>query len=723
MGRGFLSKPFPDCASLKEVMMNLSRTGTICLLSTPLLSFSAINRYVDCCSTSASDSNNGSYSSPYKTLAKAASMLNAGDTCFIKGGTYRETLVPRNPGTATAPIVYKTFGSQIVTLSGTDPVTASWSNQGANLYVRTFPAGTAPGRIYQVFMDGKPMAENTWPKVNAAFSTSQFRLIPNGAATRVGPQRWCLSDPAIPKLGENNYWNGAHIWALFGVKTTAHIRTIDQHDNGRICFDTWSGDYRYFPDGTGGYASYYLIIKRPQDQSLLEAGQWSYDPGQGKLSLRFAAGDAPSNHTIEVRTRLTGISLQSAQPLSHVHFSDISLFAASIDFGNSSSCKVSNTHLRYLAPFFYTIPSGSSFMVPPNFPDLEWRGINLTGQNNSFSNSIVDGSWADGLSVYGTGNTAKDNVISNTNWIAGDFAGISLGGNGNQAIRNKIFSVGRSGIVHRGAKAAKISFNRIFDFGKLVDDFGGTYTWGDDGQGTEISYNWIGPDANQSGKYPSEIQCSATNPASHCPRVSGIYLDDDDANYVVQNNVVYGGNYPMRLNGTQTNVKILHNTLIGGWKSIASTACQATSMVNVEIKNNVLQKGFEVSDADCGMNWTLNIDKSGNIENQYQDGYFAAPANGLDFRLSTVSPLPYLNAGVTLPDCRQVSGITTCLYSNPEGRGPVQGGAPDVGAYERRPDLACVSPACLSPWLKNEWKPGPVAKVGNKSKPPTPLPE
>lgn len=77
------------------------------------------------------DSNPGSESLPWKTLAKAASMATAGVTVFIKQGTYKERLVPVNSGTAEEPITFASYPGDTVTIDGTgmEPPT-EWYDAG-----------------------------------------------------------------------------------------------------------------------------------------------------------------------------------------------------------------------------------------------------------------------------------------------------------------------------------------------------------------------------------------------------------------------------------------------------------------------------------------------------------------------------------------------------------------------------------------------------------------
>jgi hypothetical protein len=89
-----------------------------------LLSFTAqpaaaagTTRYV---ATNGSDSNPGTQAAPFRTLAKALPTLRAGDTLYVRGGTYRERL--KNPsikaGTSSARITVANFPGERPVVSG-----------------------------------------------------------------------------------------------------------------------------------------------------------------------------------------------------------------------------------------------------------------------------------------------------------------------------------------------------------------------------------------------------------------------------------------------------------------------------------------------------------------------------------------------------------------------------------------------------------------------------
>lgn len=74
--------------------------------------------YVDGSASGASDSNPGTEASPWKTISKANQALTAGDTVYIKAGSYSDYIAPVNSGADGLPITYANYGTDIVTITG-----------------------------------------------------------------------------------------------------------------------------------------------------------------------------------------------------------------------------------------------------------------------------------------------------------------------------------------------------------------------------------------------------------------------------------------------------------------------------------------------------------------------------------------------------------------------------------------------------------------------------
>ncbi|MEW6179435.1 MAG: right-handed parallel beta-helix repeat-containing protein [Chloroflexota bacterium] len=69
-------------------------------------------------SPTGSDSNNGSFTQPWRTLNKAARSVKAGDIVYIRGGTYIEAVEITTSGTADSPIQFLAYPGEQVILDG-----------------------------------------------------------------------------------------------------------------------------------------------------------------------------------------------------------------------------------------------------------------------------------------------------------------------------------------------------------------------------------------------------------------------------------------------------------------------------------------------------------------------------------------------------------------------------------------------------------------------------
>ncbi len=77
--------------------------------------------------TTGSNGNAGTSLSPlFLTIQHAANAAQPGDTVYVEGGTYHETVTPVNSGTAAAPITYEPYDNEHVVVDGADPI-AGWT--------------------------------------------------------------------------------------------------------------------------------------------------------------------------------------------------------------------------------------------------------------------------------------------------------------------------------------------------------------------------------------------------------------------------------------------------------------------------------------------------------------------------------------------------------------------------------------------------------------------
>lgn len=111
------------------------------------------------------DGNTGTLASPCLTIQKAASVATAGQTVYVRTGTYRETVTPANSGTAGNPITYQAYNDETVIISGTEVITG-WGIHTGNIYKAAMPStflDRSHNQDDQIFVDGKMMFCAKWP--------------------------------------------------------------------------------------------------------------------------------------------------------------------------------------------------------------------------------------------------------------------------------------------------------------------------------------------------------------------------------------------------------------------------------------------------------------------------------------------------------------------------------------------------------------------------------
>jgi hypothetical protein len=82
-------------------------------------------------STTGSDSNPGTITSPWRTIQHAANSVQAGGTVFVRGGVYNESVNISVSGSATAgPITFQTFPGENAIIDGTGLVPSTSGTQG-----------------------------------------------------------------------------------------------------------------------------------------------------------------------------------------------------------------------------------------------------------------------------------------------------------------------------------------------------------------------------------------------------------------------------------------------------------------------------------------------------------------------------------------------------------------------------------------------------------------
>jgi hypothetical protein len=570
-------------------------------------------------STSGSNADLGTLSQPFKSIQHAAALAQPGDTVLVCGGVYRETIKPARSGTAAAPITFKPYNGEPVTVSGADAV-AGWLNYGKSIYKARQSWDLGFGNN-QVFVDGQMMIEARWPNTTLDVTRPRKASADNitvASAAGVDPGTATLTDQELTQL--KGAWNGATIHIMPGHGWVGETGTVTSSDVGKLTYRYKPLDQKNQVPRAGD--AYYLTGKF----SALDApGEWFYESSSQTLYLRPPGSDSPGLHTVEVKRRQYAFDLRGR---SYVDVKDFNLAASTIISSSSSShLRLSGLDARYVSHFTLQPDPWGQQQKAHN------SGIALLGTDSVIKDSRITYSAGNGVFLGGSRNRVENCVISDVDYNAGDEAGVYTLGPGHVVYRNTISNTARSGVVHRYSPGAKILNNVIHDVMLQTTDGGGTYTWGSDGEGTEIAYNQIY--AVHSGGFGA----------------AGIYLDNFSTNHYVHHNVVWDSDFALKMNPPNTANFVYNNTLAGTKYSVASSGTR-------EMSGSVFRNNLFTNRLQIGPGATQDHNLSAGANFRFRDA-----AHG-DFRLLQGSAA--IDAGAVIRP-----------YTN--GR---LGAAPDAGAYE-----------------------------------------
>ena len=598
----------------------------------------ANNYYV---ATNGSDANDGASatqsgsSGPFQTIQKCASVAQAGDTCFIRGGTYRETVTPAHSGTANAPITFAPYNGENVTVSGADLLTG-WSLDHGSVY--TTPMSWDLGRgNNQIFVDGQMMIEARWPNTGLDLSHPTLAKVGSGTGNIANAT---INDTNLTQ--PSGYWVGASIviGSTEGVAqgVVAKSGTVTSSAVGQLSF---TYDYQDYGDPPAPGATYYLLGLANQ---LDSATEWYRDSSTSQLSLWAPQSDSPANHTVEAKHRTFAFDLSER---SYITLQGLHLFAASVNTSsNSQHCVLDGLSVQYVS--HYSLITADAYLV-----HVLDTGIILNGSYNTLENSEIAWSAGNGVLIQGSYNTVTNNYIHDVNYAGTDTAAVDTGDENdtqtNQTIGhtityNTLVNSGRGLIVHRTLAAGKIMHNDLSGACLQRTDCGATYAWRDDGAyngtWTEVAYNQVHDDPSPTGG-GSDVKAA-------------LYLDGL-TNYVYDHNVTWNVDRGFQLNyhPTRANYRKVYNNTIVSTGTGTNACCNSDNndASHVEIKNNI---------------FTQSIDGAGVQQNNLA---------------STTDP-KFLNAAIRDYELQPSSpavdaGLVLSPYTD-----NYAGTAPDIGAYE-----------------------------------------
>ena len=500
--------------------------------------------------TAGDDDDAGTAGAPFRTVARGVSAAQPGDTVLLHDGTYRETVSPPHDGRADAPITLKNAPGATPVISALDLVTGPWAADADGSCHAPAPAAPqlADG-LDQVFIDGTMQPEARFPN-----QTSASPMERGGMDVRVRSD-FTITSSALAGHPDHFFAGSRFLGAIQPAWTAQNARVADSTGD-TLAIEPDSVSNPWWPNkARKGNAvdadANYKTTSSPGvgflygTRNLLDAGgEWIIDRSAtgDTLTLRPPDGRDPSTLRIERKTRPWTLDFDGRD---HWIISGLQLEGGAVRL-KGAGLVLEHSELSHPSHFF-VFKDGFG----PNGNSPFGTGVLVQGQDNIVRDCVIRESAGSGIQLAGSGHLVTRNLIENIDYSGTYSAGIKLAGRAHRVEFNTIRNTGRDGIGISGGEH-RILYNDISRCGMLAMDGGMVYTYGQNGAGTEIAYNW----AHESG-----------NPADQKSR--GIYIDNYSRGFVIHHNVIRDlGRLPDKNKGIHVgapsqDIAISHNTLIG----------------------------------------------------------------------------------------------------------------------------------------------------------------
>ena len=197
-------------------------------------------------STTGNNNNPGTIEKPFKTIQKCAELAKAGDTCYIREGTYRETVTPANSGEPGRPITFTAYQNEKVTISGADIIEGEWQDHENGIYKITLEPKLDRGiGNNQIFVNGEMMIEARWPNIenavglkrdNHVISSDGELLELNQTENNYYQASAYYQSPELKQFPEG-FWDEAYISFVPGYEWWGNVGTAIGSTSERIDFE------------------------------------------------------------------------------------------------------------------------------------------------------------------------------------------------------------------------------------------------------------------------------------------------------------------------------------------------------------------------------------------------------------------------------------------------------------------------------------------------------
>jgi hypothetical protein len=594
-----------------------------------------------------SNANTGSETSPMQTVQAAADRMKPGDTCIIRGGTYRETVRLKTSGEKGQPIRFVAATGEKVIFDGREPITGKWEPWKENI-LRT----QTDARFVQLFSDDRMLIEARWP--NMRFKDRFTRKGWAQAATGSAHGKMVCKELAKTDID----WTGALATLNVAHQFWSWALPVTKHEPGSDTFlypqELGSGVDRYKGKDAIWADDYFFLTGKLE--ALDAPNEWFLDKDSGMLYIWRGTERFP----IEYKARDYAFEVANCD---YVELDGLHFFAATFIFENSNHCTVDNCRLLYPS-FTRDIPES-----------VKGKGRSaatyMLGDHNTVRRTYIAYANNAGLLMNGGGNLCENCIVHDFNWLGSlhypsvrlfPAPGGSKDGAGNNVIRRcTLYDNGNAILCFNGMNCV-VEFNHVYNGGLLCKDVSLIYTQLPTTEGSVIRYNWA-------------HGCNA--PGFHEGTFGGLGIrgDDQTRGLTVHHNVVWDcGMAGIIVKGDRN--RIYNNTVFD--ISSENEIMMPTFPEPVKVwrkqydllqQQNATSEIFNNAGRIIGDRKGARFPASDRCNHNYDSNPKLSAPDKMDFRPARGSQL--IDSG------REVPGMT----------GGFKGKAPDIGAYEQGGDF------------------------------------
>lgn len=385
----------------------------------------------------ASDENDGSAAHPFRTLAKAAEMAQAGDTVIVHEGVYREVLEPKNNGTARNPIIFKAAEGEKVVLSANEEISNLVVYEG-DILTAAVPNDLGKGKN-QIFYKGDAIVEARHPNkhTSSMIPESEYRT-----SVELSPLQFTMGNiQVVPEEGENvlhakaakaysdtdleqpdDFWVGGILVSAHGAAWGVSTAEITDSTKGELTLGNNFTEWFYYGNRhiTEKDCAYITCTKNAIDMP----GEWAVE--DNRLYIKLPNGETADSVKLEIKSRMLVANLENSE---YVQLHGFETIGGSIKMNNSKMCVLNNMDMKYLNHHTFTMDHRDGYIYSgdpskPDAPQMGEVGIFIGGRDNAVINSEFKYAAAAAIYLVGTYTYIENNLIDECGYMGSYVAGI-----------------------------------------------------------------------------------------------------------------------------------------------------------------------------------------------------------------------------------------------------------------------------------------------------------